>query len=267
MNNHISYTPDNIAAAKTPPAVDASGYEVFSRGPLGKAHALAHHLTDTAQWRLGRQLLSEWLDTQSGEGSDWIHLQFHMAVFELALDDWSSAHRRFRREILPAGASTAQALTDAPAVLWWLTLSAPAPVTLAWEPIRRTALTHLYETNEPFVQLHHLMALAGAKDTDSIALWLGTFPTSATAVEQSILKRFAHAMLALSCDEFAMATKRLHSILPELALIGGSQVQNQLFERLAVWTARQAGSAANVPFAHGQRNALANTPPADCRLT
>jgi hypothetical protein len=243
MKNQITYLPGNIATARTSPAVDVSGYEIFNQGPSGKAHALAHQLTDTAQWQRGRHLLGSWLDSQSGEGSDWIHLQFHMAIFELALNDWDSAHRRFLRGILPAAASTAQALTDAPALLWRLALSAPATVKLPWQPIRRTALAHLYETNNPFVQLHHLMALAGARDTDSIALWLGKIPAFSTAGEQWILKRFAQAMLALSRDECATATNRLHRILPGLPLIGGSRAQNQLFDRLAIWTASQAGNA------------------------
>ena len=246
MKNQLKYLTGNIATVKPFPAVDVSGYEIFSQGPLGEAHALAHQLADTAQWHRGHQLLGSCLDTQSGEGSDWIHLQFHMAIFELALDDWGSAHRRFLREILPAATRTAQALTDAPALLWRLALSAPAPVKLPWEPIRRTALAHLYEPNDPFVQLHHLMALAGAKDTDSIALWVGKISTLATADDRWILKRFAHAMLALSRDEFAKAANRLHPSLPDLALIGGSQAQNVLFDLLAVRTARQAESAAHV---------------------
>lgn len=246
MTNRLTYPTGDIATVKATARFDASGYEIFGQGPLGEAHALAHQLADTAQWHLGNQLLGAWLDTRSGEGSDWIHLQFHMAIFELALDDWSSAHRRFVHEILPAAAHTAQALTDAPALLWRLALSATAPVNLPWEPIRRTALAHLYESDDPFVQLHHLMALAGAKDTDSIALWLETVPALAVTDEQSTLKRFAHAMLALSCDEFATASDRLHRILPDLSLIGGSRAQNQLFDRLAVWTARQAGNAAQV---------------------
>lgn len=246
MKSLSTYLPGKISTAKTSPAVDVSGYEIFRQGPLGEAHALAHQLTDSAQWQRGRQMLGSWLDTRSGEGSDWVHLQFHLAIFELALDDWGSAHRRFLREILPAAEGTAQALTDAPALLWRLAMSAPAKVKLPWEPVRSTVLAHLYGTNDPFVQLHHLMALAGAKDPNSIVLWLEKLSTPATADERRILKRFAHAMLALSRDEFAAASDRLYPILPDLVLIGGSRAQNQIFDQLAVWTARLAESAAHV---------------------
>jgi len=226
---------------------DISGYEIFSHGPSGEAHALAHRLTDTARWRLGHRLLGEWLNTHRGHGSDWVHLQFHMAIFELALGEWDSAHRRFLSEVLPIAASTAEALTDAPALLWRLALSAPEPVLLPWEPIRRTALAHMHDTPDPFVQLHHLMALAGANDTGSIALWLRTDSRFAATKEQRVLRRFALAMAALTSGAFLRAADLLHAVLPDLHEIGGSHAQNQFFGQLATWAERQAGNAAPVP--------------------
>lgn len=238
--------PGNTKPVEASPvnARDVRGYAIFSHGPSGEAHALAHRLTDTARWRLGHQLLGEWLDTHRGTGSDWVHLQFHMAIFELALGEWDSAHRRFLFEVLPTAASTAEALTDAPALLWRLALSAPEPVMLPWEPIRRTALAHMHDTPDPFVQLHHLMALAGAKDTSSIALWLRADSRFASIKEQRLVERFALAMSALSCGAFLRAADLLQVVLPDLTEIGGSQAQNQLFAQLAAWAVRQSRNAA-----------------------
>jgi len=229
--------------ASTVNARDIRGYEIFSHGPSGEAHALAHRLTDTARWRLGHHLLGEWLDTHGGHGSEWVHLQFHMAIFELALGDWDSAHRRFLSEVLPTAASTSDALTDAPALLWRLAISAPEPVALPWEPIRRAALAHMHDTPDPFVQLHHLMALAGAKDTSGIALWLGTKSSFASTKDQRVLERFALAMSALSSGTYLLAADLLHAVLPNLPEAGGSQAQNQLFGQLAAWAVRQAPNA------------------------
>jgi hypothetical protein len=233
----------NPVGASTVNARDIGGCEVFSHGPSGEAHALAHRLTDTARWGLGRHLLGAWLDTRSGQGSDWVHLQFHMAIFELALGDWDAAHRRFLSEVLPTAASTAEALTDAPALLWRLAFSAPESVMLPWEPIRRTALAHMWDTPDPFVQLHHLMALAGAKDTSSIALWLRTESRFASIKEQRVLERFALAMSALSSGAFLRAADLLHAVLPDLPEVGGSQAQNQLFDQLAAWAVGQVRNA------------------------
>ncbi|MFN2183197.1 MAG: hypothetical protein ACK2UU_04370 [Anaerolineae bacterium] len=237
----------NLAEPSAVNGRDISGYALFSQGPSGEAHALAHRLTDTAQWRLGHRMLKQWLDTHSGQGSDWVHLQFHMAIFELALGEWDAAHRRFLSEVLPTAANTAKALTDAPALLWRLALSAPETILLPWEPIRRTALAHMHDTPDPFVQLHHLLALAGANDTSGIALWLRTAARFAGTQQQRALERFALAMAALSSAAFRRAADLLYAVLPELPAIGGSQAQNQLFGQLAAWAARQAASATLMP--------------------
>ena len=64
------------------------------------------------------------------------------------------------------------ALTDAPAMLWRLQLAAPRPVTLAWEPVHATAVHRLTRPSAPYVELHCLLALAGAGDVDGLDRWL-----------------------------------------------------------------------------------------------
>jgi hypothetical protein len=104
-------------AAHTTPVQDISGYTVFSAGDAGAAHVMAHQMLDENQIELGHQLLGEFLENHSGSGSDWVHLHFHMAIFELELNNWSAAYTRFMNEVLPTAATTELALTDAPALL------------------------------------------------------------------------------------------------------------------------------------------------------
>ena len=239
--------PSATPATRSARARDIRGYAVFDGGPAGEAHAMAHRLTDSGQWQIGRELLGDWLASHSGKGSDWLHLQFHMAIFELALGDWDAAYRRFNREVLPAAASSADALTDAPALLWRLALSSPGPVVLPWEPVRRTALAHMRSTVDPFVQLHHLMALAGANDRAGIERWLQTDSKAFGNAERRTLERFAFAMLAVASGLYHQAAKRLDAILPELVVVGGSHAQNQLFIQLSAWAAQKAAHSAGVP--------------------
>jgi hypothetical protein len=223
---------------------DVSGYAVFSAGEVGRMHALAHQRFDEGEIVLGHCQLGEWLDGNEGEGSDWVHLQFHMAVFELALGKWYEAHRRFMQEVLPIAANTADALTDAPALLWRLAMSAPSRVFLPWEALSRTALARMEAADAPFTQLHHLLALAGAGDAKSIQRWLMRAPVPGSHAEQSGVYRFALAMYALVTGDYGDAAIRMRAMQTELALIGGSCAQNLLFEQLADWTElRQAPAA------------------------
>jgi len=98
----------------------------------------AHRLLDAGRPEEGHRVIGAWLATHEGTGSDWIHLQWHMAVFEIATGRWSSAFRRFARHILPA-VSAGDAHTDAPSLLWRLSLASPGGVEIPWEPVRDAA--------------------------------------------------------------------------------------------------------------------------------
>jgi len=214
--------------------VDISGYGIFSTGDLGQAHAMAHDLFDRGMSRQGHRLLGRWLDSRIGQGSDWVHLQFHVALFELALGEWDKAHQRFLTEVLPTAATSGEALTDAPALLWRLAMTAPAQVELPWQPLRASALAHIRPDDDGFIQIHHLLALAGAGDTRSIRHWIRTSSAS------QILRRFGEACEALSRAAYRQAGELLWKLLPEIPQVGGSHAQNGIFKQLAGWASRQA---------------------------
>ena len=91
---------------------DSSGYAMFSSGEAGDMHVMAHRMLDHDRTELGHQLLGTWVNGRTGSGSQWIHLQWHMAVFDLSLGHWQAALERFRQHILPAVNDSFDALTD-----------------------------------------------------------------------------------------------------------------------------------------------------------
>ncbi len=101
---------------------DVSGFGVFAYGDAGEAHVMAHRMLDDGRHELGHRLLGAWLEGHTGSGSDWTHLQWHMAVFEIGVGRCKAALARFEKQILPVAALTDDALTDAPAILWRLQL-------------------------------------------------------------------------------------------------------------------------------------------------
>jgi signal transduction histidine kinase len=225
-------------------ARDSSGYVVFSHGDIGAAHVMAHRMLDSGRIEEGCQQLGGWLAGRTGSGSDWVHLQFHMGVFELGVGDWSAAYTRFVDEILPSAAETEDALTDAPALLWRLALSAPEPVTLPWSPLRRTALIRMRRHSNPFVELHNLLALAGAGDATGIARWLQANPGTFASRPLRLLRSMAVALQAYASGAYRQAALRLHDLVPQLPLIGGSRAQNELFaqiEERSRWLANGGG--------------------------
>jgi len=227
---------------------DISGYTVFSAGEAGAVHVMAHRMLDENRIELGHQLLNEWLEGRTGSGSEWIHLQFHLAVFDLALGDWGAAHTRFMDEILPAAATTEEALTDAPALLWRLALTAPGPVELPWQALRRTALARMQRSSDPFVELHNLLALAGAGDIASIEQWLQSRPAGVPSRTERLVERMAVALQAYATRAYQHAATVLQSVVPQLRQVGGSRAQNLLFRQLEESSWHQVSDATFAPL-------------------
>jgi len=214
---------------------DQSGFTVFSNGDVGAAHVMAHRLLDSGQVELGHERLGRWLAGRDGTGSDWAHIQFHMAIFELAVGDWKAAYARFLEELLPIAATSQDALTDAPALAWRLALQSDrGNDPLPWEALRQTALSSLERPTDPFVEMHNLLALAGADDSESIGAWLDTHRCDTPARSAGALVRMAEALGAYTRKNYRVAAGMLRDVVRELPSIGGSWAQNQLFTEMQV---------------------------------
>jgi len=211
---------------------DVSGFGVFSHGDAGQAHVMAHRMLDEGRHELGHRLLGAWLEGRDGSGSDWTHLQWHMATFEIAVGQWEAALTRFENHILPVATHTCDALTDAPAMLWRLQLAAPRPVTLPWEPVRATAVHRLTHPSGPYVELHCLLALAGAGDIEGLDRWLLGRPATEDP-RAKLLAQMGVGLRAFAADDYDLSAVVLAAAVPRLSELGGSHAQNLLFQEIA----------------------------------
>ena len=211
---------------------DAGGAPIFCEGASGWAHVEAHRLLDAGRPEEGHRVLGAWLATHEGAGSDWIHLQWHMAVFEIATGRWASAFQRYARQILPA-VSAGDAHTDAPSLLWRLSLASPVGVEIGWEPVRDAAVEGLRGLSSPYVELHHLLALAGAGDGSSITRWRRTRARDASSLSDHVLSRMAEGLDAFAAQDYSRAAVTLTAMAPQVSRLGGSRAQNELFEQIS----------------------------------
>ena len=207
---------------------DISGFQVFSGSEIGQAHVMAHRMLDLDRLEQGHALLGAWLDGRYGEGSEWVHIQWHMLVFELGVGDWESAHDRFIEHVLPAALESDDAVTDAPAGLWRLALTAPSAVSLPWSTVAAPARARVHIERTPYEALHDLLALAGARDAETIGSWVGKADRNRDCDET--LLGFGHAFLALALGDLRTTASRLERVLPRVSTLGGSRAQNELFE-------------------------------------
>jgi hypothetical protein len=163
-----------------------------------------------------------------------------MAIFEIAAGKWEAALARFETRILPVATHTHDALTDAPAMLWRLELAAPRSVRLEWEPVRTTAASRLTRPGTPYVELHCLLALAGAGDLDGIDRWLRERP-EIRSPQAKLLAQMGIGLRAFAAEDYELASVVLAAAVPQVSELGGSHAQNQLFREIAdlSWTRAQ----------------------------
>ncbi len=204
---------------------------IFDDGDVGTAHVLAHQFADAGLMELGHRELGSWLAQNEGTGSDFVHLHFHMAVFELALGMWEEARERFERHVLPVACQSDDALTDAPALLWRLACDAPESVAHLWEPLRQRALGRRGRERNVHVELHHLLALAGARDVTSLDAWLADLRGS-VSMDERRLYRVGRGLLSFAAGRHRQAAELLEDSADDAARLGGSSVQNTLFEEI-----------------------------------
>jgi hypothetical protein len=218
---------------------DLSGFGVFSHGDAGEAHVMAHRMLDDERHELGHRLLGAWLEQHEGTGSDWTHLQWHMAVFEVAVGRWEAALDRFEQEIMPVAIASDDALTDAPAMAWRLWLAAPREVELPWEGVRSMALRNLGKHACLYVELHCLLALAGARDIEALDQWL-RIKRHRKDPETMLLSGLARGLRAFAAADYELAASALQAVVPRVSELGGSHAQNLLFKEIEDYCWREA---------------------------
>ncbi len=211
---------------------DASGYALYADGEIGAAHVFAHRMLDEGCTHFGHAVLGRWLSSRTGRGGQWVHIQWHMAVFELGLGCWHDALARFQREIRPYAFATEDALTDAPSLLWRLRLSTPDPVPLPWTEAHRTACRNLRRARTPYIQLHNLLALCGAGDLTMLDRWLERMAPAEGARAEQLLWRMGRGLRAYAAGAYLEAAHILAETVPSVSEIGGSRAQNELFHEL-----------------------------------
>ena len=217
---------------------DRGGFAVFSGGSLGEAHVLAHRLLDEQRYEEGHRRLGAWLEGRSGSGSEWTHVQWHMAVFELSTGRVSDAAERFEREILPS-IEARDAATDGPSLLWRLELAGHSPGP-SWDAARRVAARSLDDSASMWVQLHHVMALAGAGDLATLDRWLDAMPLEELDEQRRLLVRLAWCLRTFATRDFAVCTELLRDARAQLEALGGSSAQRELFADIERESERRA---------------------------
>jgi hypothetical protein len=227
-----------VAIAHTDANPQPNGFRPFNDGDRGKVHDRVHRLIDDGRYDEARTLLADWLAHNDGSGSEWVHLQWHLAVLELGSGASLDALDRFQAHIRPA-IEAGEALTDGPSLLWRLCMAGSRGLRDDWERVRAAADRPQDHRQDPYVELHDALALAGARDLRSLDRWLDAHLDGAGTEEDRILLKTAWGLRSFASRDFGAAAALLADAAVSASRLGGSRAQNALFEQIRGAAARR----------------------------
>jgi hypothetical protein len=200
------------------------------------AHARAHGYFEAGEAEAGADFMASWLPPYSRSSQLHCHLTWHQALFELACERPERARSLYDGGIRP-GVSRAPpffTLFDAASFLWrWQLYGKTPPLAGEWNDVQMLARTHFPRAGLHFADLHAALAEAAAGDDRAVQARIAQareIERAGRLPQGAVVPELCAGAAAFAREDYASAVERLGAALPELARIGGSHAQREVFE-------------------------------------
>jgi hypothetical protein len=199
------------------------------------AHGMAHVCYEGDAADDGREFLYSWLADYPREGPFHGHLSWHLALFELAAGNWTTAQQRYRDAIAldqhPGGPQ--QKTWDGVSFLWRSELAGHPRNELAWRALYDYAAGALPRPGAGLADLHVMLACAVMRDDAAIDARTrqieeqardGRYPSG------SYVPELTRGFVAFERGDYAAAIASLAPLAQQSERIGGSRAQHDLID-------------------------------------
>lgn len=202
-------------------------------------HSVAHVYFERGDAASGAEFLGHWLQGFDCPASSYVHLSWHLALFELALGQYPRALERYEHDIRPSVAAKSEAtLADSASLLWRVRLyrgaqAADPPSALPWEEVRALATPMADKPGFAFQVAHAALALAASDDHDALTRMLEHLQRSAAQGDlctKEMVVPLVHGIEEFAQGAYVQAARWLEPVCPQLVRIGGSHAQREVFE-------------------------------------
>ncbi len=198
------------------------------------AHSAAHAHFEMGNNQAGTEFMGDWLPTFDRRAQYHVHLSWHHALFELATGHYQKAYDLYESDIRPAVvAKNTSALNDSASLMWrWQMYAGVAPP-FPWEEVCPIADGATKSHGPAFRDAHAALALAGGDDTQGMDRLLDRLTIAAKSGDPLISEvslPLAKGISAFAHGDYAEAVIQLEPVFPQLARIGGSHAQREVFE-------------------------------------
>jgi hypothetical protein len=187
------------------------------------AHGLAHVHYETAEHEAGRAWLARWLESWDPRHPAGLHLSWHVALHELAMDDLDAVLSRFDSSIAPQ--STPTLYVDAVDTLWRLRLRGLVDGA-RWAALRDLVGDVRPDRTTSLPLLHSLLVLAGSEDREGLARAVERVEGAGLAdVGSAALVPIGRALVAVQRRDLEGAVAELEQVGADVVAVAASNAQ------------------------------------------
>ena len=198
------------------------------------AHSVTHVFFERGEADGGGDFLGDWLEGFDRRASYHVHLSWHQALFQLAMGRYQQAYDLYEADIRPSVvAKSASSLSDSASLLWRLQMYAGAPPPMPWSEVRDQAAPAAERPGPAFRDAHAALAFAASGDRETLSKLTSRLSGEAekgNLLAQEVTLPLVKAIDAFASEDYAEAARLLEPLYPQLARIGGSHAQREVFE-------------------------------------
>ena len=211
------------------------------------AHARAHGYYEAGDADSGAGFIEAWLPGYDRKSQLHCHLSWHQALFELARGRPERARALYEDAIRPAVSYAPPLfnLADAASFLWrWRLYGESPPLDDAWGEVVAHGKQYFPRAGIHFADVHAALAeaVSGEDAVPGVRVAQLTELLEAGRLPQgAVVPGLCASAAAFARGNYDAAADSLGAALPELARIGGSHAQRELFEDTYIAACLRAG--------------------------
>jgi len=211
------------------------------------AHARAHGYYEAGDAESGARFVEGWLPGYDRKSQLHGHLSWHLALCELARGNAERARTLYADAIRPAVSHAPPLfnLADSASFLWrWQVYGESPPLDREWDEVAAHVQRFFPRAGMHFADLHAILSEAASSDDPGARQRIAQARELAGAgrlAQGPIVAELCAGTAAFARGDYALAADELGSALPELARVGGSHAQREVFEDTFIAAALAAG--------------------------
>ena len=209
------------------------------------AHGLSHAMFEQGDMEAGEKFLSQWLPAHDRLSFLHGHLWWHISLTALDAGDLDGALAIYEQQIKPAARPypPLNIFTDGASLLWRLSLAGQAGLEPHWRDVAAYGEKYFPQAGAHFADVHHALS-AATTDGDGLETRLAQLEARAAdgklAPGRSAID-LCRGIRAFAEGDHDNAIRLLEPAISELARIGGSHAQRELWEDTFIVACLRAG--------------------------